>query len=239
MAMRVIGSGFGRTGTLSLKLALEELGYGPCYHMEEVMGSAVDVNCLHDFAHGRPVDWHQLFKDYGSAVDFPASVVYKDLMEAYPDAKVVHTVRDSDPWYESTFDTIYQATKLIPRWIQRLVPVAGRWVDMVDIMVWDGLFDGRFEDRDFAIERYEAWTAEVIATVPPERLLVFEVADGWGPLCEFLGAIQPDGPFPRVNDREIMQQRFRRVRAITRAAPFIGVGAFAAFLATIRRLRRR
>ncbi len=237
--MRVIGSGFGRTGTLSLKLALEELGYGPCYHMQEVMGSAPNVNAWHDFAHDRPVDWHELFEKYDAAVDFPASVVYQDLMEAFPDVKVVHTVRDSDLWYESTLETIYQGTNLMPRWMRRLVPVAARWAEMVEMMVWDGLFDGRFEDRAFAIERYEAWTAEVIATVPPERLLVFEVADGWGPLCEFLGALQPDNPFPQVNDRESMLRRFRRIRMATRTAPFVGVGLFAAVCGAIRRFRPR
>ncbi len=237
--MRVIGSGFGRTGTLSLKLALEELGYGPCYHMQEVMGSAADVKVWHDYARGGPTDWRELFAEYDAAVDFPASIVYRDLLEEFPDAMVVHTMRDSDSWYESTLETIYQGTTLMPRWMRRSVPVAGRWAEMVDLMVWEGLFEGRFEDRAFAIERYEAWIAEVIATVPPHRLLMFKVADGWGPLCEFLGAIQPDGLFPQVNDRESMLRRFRRIKVVTRSAPFVGVGLFAAFCGALRRLRRR
>jgi len=237
--MRVIGSGFGRTGTLSLKLALEELGYGPCYHMQEVMESAADVRVWHDYARGRPVDWREFFAEYGAAVDFPASIVYRELLEEFPDAMVVHTMRDSDSWYESTLETIYQGTTLIPRWMRRTVPTAGRWAEMVDMMVWDGLFEGRFEDRAFAIERYESWLEEVIAAVPPERLLVFKVADGWGPLCEFLGAIQPDGPFPEVNDRESMLRRFRRIRVATRSTPFVGVGLFVAFFGVIRRFRRR
>ena len=237
--MRVIGSGFGRTGTLSLKFALEELGYGPCYHMEEVMGSAADVDAWYGFAQGDPVDWHQLFEGYGAAVDFPASVVYRQLLVAFPDAKVVHTVRDSDAWYDSTLETIYEGTTLMPRWMRRRVPVAGRWAEMVDLLIWGGLFNGRFEDRAYAIERYEAWTAEVIAAVPPERLLVFEVADGWGPLCEFLGALQPDNQFPWANDRETMHRRFRRVRVVTRTAPLVGVGLFAAFFAALRRFGRR
>lgn len=236
--MRVIGSGFGRTGTLSLKHALEELGFGPCYHMEEVMRRPAHVGLWHDVAEGRPVDWHELFRGYGSAVDFPASVVYRDLLEEFPEAKVVHTVRDADRWYESTLETIYQGTSLIPRWMRRSVPVAGRWAEMIDMLVWDGLFDGRFEERDHAIERYNAWTAEVVATVPAEQLLVFDVGDGWAPLCDFLGVLRPAGPFPRVNDRETMLRRFRFMRVATRAAPFVGAGVVAGVVGSIRRFRR-
>jgi len=238
--MKVIGSGFGRTGTLSLKYALEELGLGPCFHMEEVLRHRrTQVGPWYDVAMGRDVDWDLVFEGYNSAVDFPSSVVYRDLMEAYPDAKIVHTVRDPDSWYDSTFETIYQGDTLVPTWLRRLMPITDRWVEMVDALVWEGLFDGRFEDRDYAIGRYNAWTEEVIATVPAERLLVFEVADGWDPLCEFLGLLRPDTPFPRANDRKTMLRRFRRVRAVSRAAPIAGVGLLASAYGLLRRLRRR
>ena len=237
--MRVIGSGFGRTGTLSLKYALEELGYGPCYHMEEVLKSPAHVAVWHDVAEGRTVDWHRLFRDYDAAVDFPASIVYRELIEAFPEAKVVHTVRDADRWYESTFETIYRGSSLVPRWWLRAVPRVGRWIEMADLMIWEGLFDGEFENRERAIERYNSWTAEVIATVPPERLLVFEVKDGWGPLCEFLEVLQPDSEFPNLNDRESMLRRFRRARIVTRVVPLVGVGLFAYLCRLIRRLWRR
>ncbi len=237
--MRVIGSGFGRTGTLSLKLALEELGFGPCYHMEEVIRQPAHVDKWHDVALGRSVDWHRLFEAYDSAVDFPASVVYRELMEAFPDVRVVHTVRDADRWYDSTSETIYRGSALFPRWLRVIVPTLGRWVEMVDLLIWGRLFDGRFEERDLAIERYGAWTAEVIATVPPDRLLVFEVSDGWGPLCEFLEVLQPDAPFPRVNDRDTMLRNFRLLRIATTAAPFVGVGLLAGLYGLIRRFRRR
>jgi len=237
--MRVIGSGFGRTGTLSLKYALEELGFAPCYHMEEVLRNPAHVPIWHDAAEGRSVDWHELFRDYEAAVDFPASIVYRDLMEAFPEAKVVHTVRDADPWYDSTLETIYRGSTLFPRWWRRVVPHMGRWVDMADEMIWEGLFDGEFENRESAIERYNSWTAEVIATVQPERLLVFEVKDGWGPLCEFLDVLQPDCDFPNVNDRESMQRRLSRARIVTRVAPWVGLGLFAYLCRFIRRLWRR
>ena len=236
--MQVIGSGFGRTGTMSMKHALEELGMGPCYHMEEVMRTPGHVAMWHDIGLGRPVDWQRLFEGYGSAVDYPASVVYRELMEAFPDAKVVHTVRDPQRWYESTLETIYQGRTLVPRWMQRLVPFTGRFADMVDLMVWDRVFEGRFEDRAYALARFDEWTDEVIATVPPERLLVFDVRDGWEPLCAFLGVLQPAGEFPRVNDRESILRRFRIVRTVTRTAPAVLAGALVGLFALLRRRRR-
>lgn len=236
--MKVIGSGFGRTGTLSMKHALEELGMGPCYHMEEVLRHRGHVAVWHEAGRGRPVDWPRLFAGFESAVDFPASVVYRELMEAFPDAKVIHTVRDPDRWYESTRDTIHRARELLPAWFRRLVPVAGRFTEMVDLLVWDGVFEGRFDERDVAIERYERWTEEVIATVPPERLLVFDVRDGWGPLCDFLGVLRPAGPFPQVNDRASMLRRFRRIRLATNTIPVAAAG-FGLGLAALLRRRRR
>lgn len=236
--MKVIGSGFGRTGTMSMKHALEELGMGPCYHMEEVMRTPGHIAMWHDIGRGRPVDWQRLFSGYESAVDFPASVVYRELMEAFPDAKVVHTVRDPDRWYESTLETIYQGRTLVPRWLQRLVPFTGRFADMVDLMVWDRVFEGRFEDRAYALARFDEWTDEVIATVPPERLLVFDVREGWEPLCAFLGVLQPAGEFPRVNDRESILRRFRIIRAVTRTGPAVLAGAVVGLLALRRRRRQ-
>ncbi len=237
--MRVIGSGFGRTGTLSLKRALEELGFAPCYHMEEVIRRPAHVRAWQDHADGRAVDWPRLFAGFDAAVDFPASIVYRELMETFPEAKVVHTVRDSARWYDSTYETIYQAQSLFPRWARTVVPPVGRFARMTESVIWDGLFDGRFEDRDAAIARYESWTAEVIDTVPADRLLVFEVAQGWEPLCEFLGVLQPGGPFPHVNDREVMLRRFARVRRVGRAAPVAaGVAATAVGASVLRRRRR-
>lgn len=239
--MRVIGSGFGRTGTLSTKHALEELGFAPCYHMEEVFRNPLThVPVWADHLAGRPVDWARHFSPYEAAVDFPASIVYRDLMDVFPEAKVLHTVRDPDRWYDSTRETIYLARDLWPGWMRAAVPPVRDLSRVIDGMIWDGLFEGRFEDRAWAIDRYEQWTDEVIATVPADRLLVFDVREGWGPLCEFLGVLEPAGPFPNVNDRDTMLRRFRRVRVVSRAAPFVGgaVGAVGA-LGVARLLGRR
>lgn len=235
--MRVIGSGFGRTGTLSTKHALEQLGFGPCYHMEEVIQRPSHVRAWLDVADGRPVDWERLFADFDSCVDFPASVVWEDLCAAFPDAKVLHTVRDPARWYDSTAQTIANSPDLVPGWLRRLIPPVDRSFRVSERLVWDRLFDGRFDDRDHALAVHGRWTAHVTATVPADRLLVFDVADGWQPLCEFLDVAVPSTPFPRVNDREMMLRRFRAIRILSRAVPATGAIGFA--LALHRRLRRR
>lgn len=230
--MQVIGSGFGRTGTLSTKHALERLGFVKCHHMEEVIRHPVSqLPHWEAAAAGRPVDWRACFAGYEACVDFPGSTRWKDIAAAFPDAKILHTVRDPDRWYDSTYETIYQARTLLPRWMRVHTP-AGRYFAMNDALVWSGVLDGAMEDRSRAIEIYEAWTADVVASVPPERLLVFEVSQGWEPLCAFLDVPVPDTAFPHVNDRVTMQRRFRAIRGLSRAVPAIAGGLAAAGLAS-------
>lgn len=220
--MRVVGSGFGRTGTLSTKRALEILGFGPCYHMEEVIRRPSHVRAWLDVADGRPVDWHDLFAGFDSSVDFPASVVWEDLVAAFPDAKVLHTVRDPARWYDSTAETIARSPTLVPRWVRTAVPPIDRFFRVSEVLIWGQLFEGRFHDRERAIEIYEEWTDLVRERVPADRLLVFDVADGWEPLCRFLAVPIPEQPFPRVNDRRTMLRRFAAIRAISRGLPVVG-----------------
>lgn len=180
--MQIIGSGFGRTGTLSLKKALETLGLGPCYHMEEVLKRPEHIHSWYNIAHNKPVDWHNLFQDFQSTVDFPASTVYKELMGAFPEAKVVHTIRDPERWYDSTYETIYQAERLFPYWTQKSIKPIGRFVDMQNRIIWHNLFEGSFENRQRAIEIFQQYTEDVKRTVPADRLLIFHVKEGWEPL---------------------------------------------------------
>lgn len=217
MALKVIGAGHGRTGTLSLKLALEMLGFGPCDHMIELIVDPSRVGHWVDAWKGRSTDWDAIFDGYRSAVDFPVFEFYAALAEKYPEAKVVLTVRDPEKWWQSAYDTIYRAepglgAKLAlagravfderARQIIRLFGNVGR--------LWDGIFEGRFEDKAFAIGKFEEHIAEVKATIPPERLLVMRVADGWGPLCAFLGVPAPDVPFPRSNSRQKWHARLKQ-----------------------------
>lgn len=217
MPIQVIGAGLGRTGTLSLKAALEELGFGKCYHMVEVFGRMEDARVWDAAARGEPVDWDALFDGYRSTVDWPSCAFYRELMEKYPDAKVVLTVRDPEKWYESARNTIYAVRTAFPKWMAALRPGMSDFGKMVDRVVWDGTFQGRFEDRAFAIDVFNRHIEQVRQTVPADRLLVFEVREGWGPLCTFLGVPVPEGkPFPHLNDTADFQATIAKGLRISR-----------------------
>lgn len=233
MTLRVIGAGFARTGTGSLQQALDDLGFGPTYHMNEVFQNPSHVQTWLDYADTNTADWDDLFADYRSVTDFPASCAWKALYEAYPDALVVLTVRDPNAWWTSTSEVIYPTRTMFPIWLRRLVPFTQRWLDMVDRLVWSGIFDGRFEDQAYATKVFEEHVDAVKAHCDPERLLVFEASEGWQPLCEFLDVPVPAGPFPHVNDAASLQRRFAGIRWGTRLAPAL------LFAAGANALRRR
>jgi len=225
VSLRVIGAGFGRTGTLSLKRALEKLGFGPTYHMQEVMRRPSHVAKWLRYARTGEVVWEDLFSDFESGVDFPVSCVWDRLAAHYPDAKVILTVRDPQTWWASTASTIYRMRSMFPRWVMRVVPITRRWVEMTDALVWDGIFEGRFADRDHAVAVFERHVAHVRATCPPERLLVFDVAEGWEPLCAFLDVPPPNTPFPRLNDAKTMRRRIAALRWGPQAIPVMVAAA--------------
>lgn len=213
--MKVIGAGFGRTGTLSLKVALEQLGCGPCYHMSEVFDKPRHVELWQAAGDGQSIDWHELFADYNAAVDWPACAFYDQLMHAYPQAKVLLTVRDPERWYESALNTIYQVGKdRANTGVGSLLgPGDQTFSRMVNAVIWQGTFGGAFENKAHAIAIFERHIREVKERVPRERLLVYEVKEGWEPLCRFLNVEAPaDTPFPHVNDTRAFQE-MRRERA--------------------------
>jgi hypothetical protein len=226
----VIGAGFGRTGTMSLKVALETLGFGPCYHMTEVFTHPEHVELWRAAAQGKPLAWEQIFDGYRATVDWPGCAFWAELLQSYPDAKVILTVRDPNEWYESAYNTIYRisgaASSPVFYLASLLVPAAKRMKHaqrMIIEVVWQRDLDGRFEDRRYAIETFERHNEEVKQHVPAENLLVYEVREGWGPLCEFLGVEMPDEPFPHLNDSEVFKGRIRRIRVLTAVALTLGV----------------
>lgn len=193
--LKVIGAGFGRTGTLSTKNALEELGFCPCYHMTELFQKPGASEQWEAIVAGASADWNMVFAGYQASVDWPACAFYKEFMQMYPEAKVLLNVRDPEKWYESVRSTIYIVSR------QRL-PYSPH-AQMVNTLIWEGTFDGKFEDKDYAIAVFHRHTEEVKQHVPPEKLLVYDVKEGWEPLCTFLGVRVPtDIPFPRLNDRD-------------------------------------
>jgi hypothetical protein len=219
---------------LSLKAALEELGFGRCYHMTEVIAHPEHVAVWDAAGRGEPVDWEELFRGYRAAVDWPACSYYKELMRLYPAAKVILTVRDPDRWYESAWQTIYQVRRAFPRWASPFLPRMRRMLGMTDRLIWDGFFQGRFEDRGHAIAAFHRHNEEVKRAVPAERLLVFEVKEGWGPLCAFLGVPVPEGkPFPHLNDTEEFRARIRRGSRMVRTVALTLAGLAAVVLALL------
>lgn len=196
MALKLIGAGFGRTATLSLKLALEQIDYGPCYHMIEVMmNPETSVPLWMRAADGQP-DWDAIFKGYTATVDFPGCTFWRELSDFYPDAKVLLSIRDPEKWFESTQATIFSEQS-----VQRLKQTPMK--PFIEKTAWK-LFGERIHDRDFMIEAFKKHNAEVQRVIPAKRLLVYEASQGWEPLCKFLGVPIPETPFPRVNSREEM-----------------------------------
>jgi hypothetical protein len=187
--MQVIGAGLGGTGTLQAKAALERIGFGPCYHVADVQEHPEQTSLWQALAAGA-CDWHALFGPYASCVDFPACVFYAELLDAYPDAKVLLTVRDPERAYERVRESIYKLTTSPGS------PLPAGLLQVFRDVVWAGLFGSVFEDRAHALDVYRRWNDEVATRVPADRLLVFDVDEGWEPLCGFLDRDVPEEPFP-------------------------------------------
>ena len=237
--MKIIGAGFGRTGTTSLKAALETLGFGPAYHLTEVFTHPDHVRFWEAACRGERVDWAGFLAGYGVTVDWPACAFYAELMEAFPEAPVILTVREPERWYRSTLSTIYGIHRISsgPPPVRLALTLAGLFapgvtgiVRLADEIVWKDTFEGRFGDESHAIETYQRHNDEVKRRVPPGRLLVFEVRKGWEPLCAFLGVEAPDEPFPHLNDKREMRRRLLGLAAVSAAAPVLVVAGVVAVL---------
>jgi hypothetical protein len=232
--VQIISVGFLRTGTTSLKLALEKLGLGPCYHLRELIAdpsrAAEWVAVAQDL---ESADWERIFAGYNSAVGTPTTTFWRQIVDAYPAAKVILTVRDPRDWYDSATSTIGEA--LEPPIAVRLLT----WQPQRDRDPLDEIQrlareheGGQFTSRDEAVAAFEQHVADVRAHVPADRLLLFNVRDGWGPLCSFLDVPEPAGPFPRENDRATFRRRYQKALArmiIRRAVAAAVVGAAVAF----------
>jgi Sulfotransferase domain len=198
MALRVVGAGNGRTGTHSLKVAFERLLGAPCYHMRELFEHHPEhIPAWHAAARGQMPEWDDLFAGYAAAVDWPAAAFWPELMEAYPDALVLLSVRDSESWWQSASNTIFPSSR---EYASR--DEAGReWFEMVMAMM-TSRFTPDLENREAAIAAYEAHNQKARDTVPPSRFLEWTPSDGWDPICAALGLPVPDEPFPLTNTRE-------------------------------------
>ncbi|CAH1198639.1 conserved hypothetical protein [Candidatus Nitrotoga sp. BS] len=193
MTLKIIGAGMGRTGTASLKVALETLGISLCYHMSEILKNP---DCIPDWinaAEGK-ANWDKIFKRYSATVDNPGCNFWKELADYYPEAKVILTVRDANKWFDSTNETIHSAE--FASFIKN-----SPFGTMAQKTIWDKM-ENRMQDRQYMVNFFKNRTAEIIDYIAPERLLVYQVGDGWEPLCTFLNIPVPDTEFPRINSRD-------------------------------------
>ena len=210
MALDIIGAGFGRTGTLSLKHALEQLGFDKCHHMMEVFSNPDQAPQFLAAAQGKPVDWDDLFTGYRAMVDWPGCHFWRELMAHYPRAKVILSVRSAESWYASASETIFRAMSMMSG--GAVPPAIAVQREMAREIVVNQTFGGRIDDRDHCISVYEAHIQRVQHDVPAGRLLMFEAAQGWAPLCSFLGVPVPSTDYPRVNTRDDFLQRMSTLR---------------------------
>jgi len=194
--MKVIGAGCPRTGTLSTHAALTQLGL-PCYHMAEVALHEEHTRAWYSFlVEKKPMDWKALFASYAATVDAPAAFLYREILDVFPDAKVMLTLHDPDSWYKSYTTLCGAMEELRPH--RGANPRLDMWLRVVDAI--HDRFAGVDADRDQCIAAFNAHNRRVQEEIPEDRLLVFRVQDGWGPLCEFLGCKTPADPFPHLNE---------------------------------------
>ena len=212
MTLKVVGAGLGRTGTLSLKLALEHIGLGPCYHMSEMLSQIRSHLPLWvESAKGNP-QWDTIFANYQSSTDYPGCMFWRDLVTKYPDAKVILSTRDADKWFESGAATVFSP--------EHRAQFEGnpQMAEFFQLTVFGDLGDS-LGDRARMVDYFNRWNQAVIDEVSPDKLLVYRAGDGWEPLCEFLGVPVPAEPYPRVNSREEMTQHTRPDDAPAHAEP--------------------
>ena len=196
--LTVIGAGFGRTGTSSLQVALEALLNGKCYHMKEVMLQPAHLSAWHEFAVGKvpAMDWEWLFADYVATVDCPVCMYYDELMAVFPEAKVILTVRDPQQWWKSHNRLMSMVNKA--RLLRFLVPKLRKIAQFTDKIIIKDVFQGRLE-KEHCIRIFERHNENVRKVVPKDRLLEYDVRQGWEPLCKFLEVPIPEKPFPHLN----------------------------------------
>lgn len=211
MSIKIIGAGLPRTGTNTLKESLEKLGYKKTYHMKELLVHPENLHYWTSLKETGTTKWEELYNGYQATVDFPAYPWYKEHMKQYPDAKVILTVRPFDKWYTSVHSTIWQAgPQTVPQKIAMLSKLLFnprlrsviKCVKFAKSNIFGVTMQGKFDDKAFAEKMFNKHVADVKAHVPADKLLVYDVSEGWAPLCKFLNVPEPSEPIPHLNKKE-------------------------------------
>lgn len=209
MALKVIGTGLSRTGTTTLRSVLEQLGFSKCYNSGELFTHPRGIEFWENLEQGKDVDFDAFFEKYQAIIGFPGYIFHEKLLEKYPDAKIILSVRDPEVWYEDISKTVFytgndHVNKQYSAEAKKIDPYLSECIDRIHTMQYrimeDGYFEGRFQDKEYAIDRYNQWTESIIKKFPSDKLLVYQVTEGWEPVCKFLGVPVPeDVPFPHLN----------------------------------------
>ena len=200
--IEIIGSGFGRTGTISTWTALTKLGFGPVFHNMTFSDRPELALRILDFANGAADSWPDILDGFRACLDFPCCLFWRDILNAFPEAKVLHTTRDPDDWYDSIRATIFELI-----WGEKADEVANHSATIMNKeLMLRRTFDMKMDDRAHCTEIFRRHQQDVIAAVPEEKLLVFDVREGWDPICNFLGVPAPDDDFPRTNTKEELRR---------------------------------
>lgn len=205
MTLSLIGAGFGRTGTKSIKLALDILGRGPCHHMEEVFTNPQQLPHWRAAIDGQPVDWERVFAGYRSTIDWPSTHYWRELADYYPQAKILLSVRPAEVWWSSFSGTIAKLLEIRESVRDENVRAI---LDMANKMITEQTFGNEMRDKKNALVTFQKRIDDVTRAIPAERLLVFDVAQGWEPICEFLDLPVPHQEFPKTNARDEFWETF-------------------------------
>lgn len=221
MPIKIAGTGLGRTGTYSLKLALEHLGFGKCYHMTELFQYPEGVSHFRQAERGDQINWENIFSNYNSTVDYQGARYFEQITDHYPDAKVIHTYRNPDEWFESAVKTILAARNLNFRQYVKfasLFPFYPNIRKRLNAFLYSRKlialeFGKDYSDKKKIIRKYEQHTENVIKKINPDRLLIYNVSEGWKPLCRFLNVPVPKNDFPYTNTQD---EFFKKIEIIGR-----------------------
>ena len=220
MSIGIIGTGLSRTGTTTIRRVIEELGFGPCYNSSELFTHPRGIDFWESIEQGKTVDFDAFFSNYDAIVGYPGYIFAKELLDEYPDAKVILSLRDPEEWYDDIADTVFQAGPshatqtyaAAAKADKELDPYLADCIKRIHAMqiriLEDSYFEGRFIEKEYAVKRYIQWNEDVKNTYDSDRLLVYAVTEGWEPVCDFLGVPVPEGkPFPHLNHPEVFHGR--------------------------------
>jgi len=220
MSIGIIGTGLSRTGTTTIRRVIEVLGFGPCYNSSELFTHPRGMVFWESMEQGKAVDFASFFSNYNAIVGYPGYIFAQQILEEYPDAKLILSVRDPEEWYDDIADTVFQAGPSHANQIYAAAVEADKELDpyladcirrshaMQSRILEDGYFEGRFAEKEYAVKRYVQWNEDVKKQFPSDRLLVYAVTEGWEPVCEFLGVPVPEGePFPHLNHPDVFHKR--------------------------------